>query len=520
MGIWDDFESAIRTRTHHSSWKGGSVPLYENAAEWDEWHIRLERYKQNDYYYSNVQYDDVNAILSALRKSGRLYVNTRSIYNPIFRLVNLYADKVYPATLDLINLDSGAVPVVANDRIRKSLIQLFRWSNWNMTKQLYVRTGEKYGDVFLRVSDDVVSRRVVIEVLSPQKVRYVRKDSAGNIKEIWIEYLTKRENRPQVNITTPLVGTPVNPDQVIRVTEVITQDYIIILHDDKPVQSWDNPFGFVPVVHVKAADEGFRYGSARWTVSRTKIDEINSQAALLNDQVRKSIIPYIATIGGALDAKALKRSGATMDEIINIAVGIGGDVKAVVPNVDIASALNNIQAQLDELREENPELFLYQLTDMTVPPSGVALRTFFDLAVNKISGAQGVYDDAFIRCCQMALTIGGVNGYTNFEGYTLESFALGELDFSIRPRDVIFDAIPQVDRLNFLLASGAPQGAIWTALQVSAEDQAKWKQELETQNDAVIEAQLQSIGGVGGNLNTAPLNTENGTQPDNASQAQ
>src|SRR5690606_33540167 len=190
---------------------------------------------------------------------------------------------------------------------------------------------------------------------------------------------------------------------------IITGDEYVYYTDDKETDRYPNPFGFVPVTHVKATDEDFQYGAVRWNNSRVKIDEINAQAALLNDQMRKSIIPYIATIGGALAKGALTRSATTMDEIINIAVPQGGDVKAIVPHVDVASALQNIQAQLDELREDNPELFLYQITKMSVAPSGVAMDNFYDLAVTKILGAQGVYDDAFRRACQMALTIGGVN---------------------------------------------------------------------------------------------------------------
>jgi hypothetical protein len=491
--------------------KSKELPLYDNVS-WDDWETRLRRYQQNEYYYTNMQYSDINRYAQRIRETGKLYVNVRGIYNPIYRMVNIYADKVYPGMLDLTRLNGGAIPVVADDAIRRALIRLFRWSNWNSEKQLYPRIGEKLGDVFINVIDDIESERVVLEVLMPEKVRYLKKDMAGNIKDIWIEYIEVPDDRPEIK--APLTGLgktlPSPSRDRRRVTQVITPESITIYHDGDVYDAWDNPFGFVPVVHVKASDEGFKFGNVRWMTS--KIDEINSQAALLNDQMRKSVIPYIATIGGKLEKGSLARSGETMDEVLNIGVPLGGDVKAIVPHVDIASALQNIQSQLDELREDHPELFLYELADMTVSPSGIALRQFFDLAVNKITGAQGVYDDALIRACQMAMTIGGVQGYQDFKAFNINSFDRGDLDFSFRERPVIYDALPQVDRVNFLLASGAPQKAIWNELKVSEDDQLEWEKLLDEQNDTAIQNQINAIGGQGGIVNGEQLETENANE--------
>lgn len=462
--------------------------MHENS-DWDDWQTRLQRYALNEFYYSNLQYDNVNKVAQMLKRCGALYVNTRSVYNPVYRLVNVYADKVYSGTVDYANLSSGAFPVVASPEIVTALKRLLRWSNWNSAKQLYVRTGEKYGDVFLRVVDNVASRRVALEVVEPQKVRYVRKDTAGNIKEIWFEYYQ--------NTATPSVtGTTASINR--KVTEVITQDLITIYHDDAPVDRWPNVWGFVPVTHALAVAEGRVFGSTRYNSSRVKIDEINSQASLLNDQTRKAIIPYIATIGVKLDAGSLTRSADTMDEIINLPLPAGTDIKMLAPSIDIASALRNIEAQLAELREDNPELFLYQLTNMSVSPSGTALRQFMDLAVNKILGAQGVYDDALNRACQMALTIGGVQGYADFEGFTMQSFAQGQLDFDMLPRDVLYEDVDQQFKINALMQSGAPQQAIWTELKIAPETQEQWLTMLEEQNDTLISAQLAQMGAIGG----------------------
>jgi hypothetical protein len=487
------------------SHRNSPYPTHDSA--WDDYAARLTRYQVNEFYYSNTQYDRLNILVGRLRQEGRLYVNTRTIYNPVSRLVGIYADKVYPATINLETLATGAIPVEGDQRIIDALITLLKWSNWNSEKQLYVRAGEKLGDTFIRVVDNVDSRRVFLEVLAPQKIKYLKVDGAGNIKDIFIEYYDTEEEE--------IDGNGHVTSKRVKIGERITGDTVIIYRDGEEADRYDNPFGFVPIAHGKPTDEDKRFGVVRWNNSRTKIDEINSQAALLNDQTRKSVIPYIATIGGQLAKGALTRSATTMDEIINIAVPQGGDVKAIVPHVDIGSALKNIEAQLDELREDNPELFLYQLTKMTVAPSGVAMENFFDLAVTKIQGAQGVYDDTFRRACQMALTIGGVQGYAGFESFNANSYEQGDLEFAIRPRDVFKNSLNPRDRINFLITSGAPQSGVWDELQISAEKQAAWVIEKDAlaqkqmEQQAQMEQQSAAAGdlseAVAGNVNTARI---------------
>lgn len=502
MTIWSRLGDAMNGAIE--GWKRGNTPMYVNREDWDSYETRLRRYELNELYYSNQQYDILNRYITRMRMAGRLYTNVRSVYNPVYRLTNVYADKVYPGTIDFANMVDGAVPINGDDKLRTAISRLFRWSNWNAEKQLYVRVGEKLGDVYIRVVDDVESKRVLLEVVDPQKIEYMRKDSAGNIKEIWITYRERINENPKPGISiTDLSLTR-------EVTERITGETIEIYHDKKLVDSWANPFGFVYVTHMKPVDEGNMFGATHWNGPIPKIDEINSQAALLNDQVRKSIIPYIVTIGAELEQGSLTRSAATMDEIINIGMPEGGDAKALVPTVDIASALNNIHSQLDELREDIPELFLYQLTGMTVAPSGVSLRQFFDLAVSKIQSAQGLYDDALIKAIQMAITVGGIQRYKDFEPFNKNSFDRGDLDFSIKPREVIYDALTRDQRVKYLLASGAPQDAIWVELGVGQEDRDQWRTDLETQNEEAIQRSIDNQANPGGDINAPNIQVNNG----------
>lgn len=488
-----------------TAWRSGGFPLYDNTY-WDDYATRLNRYRSLEYYYSNQQYNEVNAAVRELKKQGKLYINTRSIYNPVTRLVNLYADKIYPATLNLETLASGAIPIDGSPEQIEAIKQLFKWSNWNAKKQVYVRKGETLGDVFLRVVDDVNSRRVIIEVLVPQKVKYLRTDAAGNIKEIWITYIERKDDKPSLDNT---IGTTNN--ETYTVTEVITGEAVTIYHDGKRVDGWDNPFGFVPVVQTKVVDENKQFGSVRWNISRSKVDESNSLASVLNDAARKSLTPILAAIGATLSADTLKASVAAMDEVLLVNIpNVQGDLKSVPINVDISSTLNSLQAQLEEIEKDNPELFLYKLTDMTVSPSGVAMRQFFDLAVNRIEGAQGTYDDPLRRVIQMAMTIGGVQKYKNFESFNLQSYEQGDLEFQIKPRPVIYDELTKEQSINALIASGAPASSVWDVLDVGLDKQDQWKAEKEADaKKALDNAQaLQPVASVGGAQNTPNLENQ------------
>ena len=222
-------------------------PTYDNP-DWDAYSARIERYKYCESYYENAQYDALNSLGLQRRVYGKLYTNIRGIRNPVARLVNLYADKIYPAAIDTEDLSKGAIPILAPPEIKAALIQLFAWSNWSAGKQVYVRNGEKLGDSFIKVVDLVGNRRVALEVLAPQKVKDFTADVAGNIKQIVIEY---PDHDPYPLPVYNQVNAP--PVRFIR-TEVITGTEVTVYRDGKVVERYSNPFGFVPVVHAHFDD--------------------------------------------------------------------------------------------------------------------------------------------------------------------------------------------------------------------------------------------------------------------------
>jgi hypothetical protein len=95
----------------------------------------------------------------------------------------------------------------------------------------------------------------------------------------------------------------------------------------------------------------------------------------------------------------------------------------------------------------------------------------------------GLYDDALTRACQMAMTIGGVNQYANFEPFNLGSFDAGNLDFTIRPRSVFYEGIDLEKKITLLQQSGTPPEATWELLLIKPEDQLRWRGILDKQKE-------------------------------------
>ena len=60
----------------------------------------------------------------------------------------------------------------------------------------------------------------------------------------------------------------------------------------------------------------------------------------------------------------------------------------------------------------------------------------------------------------MALSIGGYHGYVNFEGFDLDSYARGDLEFYLAHRSIIADSLSKGERINAFVAAANVPAAI------------------------------------------------------------
>jgi hypothetical protein len=181
-----------------------------------------------------------------------------------------------------------------------------------------------------------------------------------------------------------------------------------------------------------------------------KIDELNDSASLVNDQIRLSVRTrwYYAGISKKTD---LTLGGdEKKDQIPEVYGPKDSQPIAMVANLDLTSALQNIQAMLEEVERDLPELALSRLRQQGGNLTAPGVRTVYSDAIGRITEARGNYDDALVRAQQMAVSIGGYNRYPGFLPFDLRSYELGDLDHYIAERPVIEDSLSQMERIGIM----------------------------------------------------------------------
>jgi hypothetical protein len=413
-----------------------------DVLQWDDYGYRMRRYQMYSRYYNNRIYFDPTMLATIQQMRPALYKHIRGVYNPVNRLVRVYVSKVYGGQLDMELLEDGAIPIdQADDRLRQAIKQTWIWSNWSKQKTLYVKYGAVFGDSAIKVVDDVSSQKIRLEVLDPRKIVDIRLDVVGNVKYIRIEYQRMDEDT----------------GKEYTYAEVIDSEWFVTFRDNDEyayyvdgegtaVSRWRNEYGFVPVVLAQHSATDAVWGENPFHTSLSKIDEVNDQSSLLNDQVRKVINPLWAA-SGVQAGTNLELQAGDRDGIQIIKAGDNVTFTPLVAPLDIANAGENIQKLLAELERDMPELLLAKMLE-TGDVTATAIRASASAGISRIEEAQGNYDDALIRAQMMAVSIGGYRKYDGFAGYSLDSYARGDLAHFIGKRPVIGDDLSKFERVQ------------------------------------------------------------------------
>lgn len=425
----------------------------------DTFESRLSRYATYESYLNNTVYSHINAQSSQHKLLLKLYPNVRAIYNPVKRQNDLLTSYVYGGNLDMEHLKNGAIPIVSKDTaIIDAIRNIFVWSRWGENKSLFVSQGANLGDVFLKVCDDRLKQKTRLEVIHPARVRQIETDSVGNITSAIIQYM--RYDEPDLSLQNPGhngYNAVTSLLQWYTYTEVITKDKFSTYKNGElypfymdmngqPVKEWDNEYGFVPMVMANHNITGLKFGTNAYYNSTRKIDEVNDAASLLDDQIRKIVIPLLAAIN-VKKKEDVTVDASDKDKFVMLYMPEGSDIKPVVSPIDIAGVGGNIDKILAEIERDLPELALQTIRthgQLTAP----GVETAYADAIARIKQARGQYDAALVRALKMAISIGGYNAYEGFAGFSLDSYDKGDLDFAIKDRQVINDTLSLSEKLT------------------------------------------------------------------------
>jgi len=411
-------------------------------------------------YYLNSAFEDM-LFWSLYRSHNRLYRFTRSIYNPTRRLVDFYVGTIYPGVLtaDAKRFEDGTVIAIpfaedTNSALIKAIASLWKWSNWQIGKNLMVRYAACLGECLVEVVDDVDNQHIEFEVQHPGRVFDLKLDFRGNVKAYTIEYDFEEESPTQKGVI-----------QTHRFKKTVDQDAIQFFRDDVPHSyggeqvSYDNPYGFVPAVWIKHVDVGTAHGEPAMR-NMNKFDELNSLASHVVDQAHRVLEAPLLISGDNIQPfnpeqppDGAQVTGARPDagrgNIPMIKATIGARIDAVQPPQ--GESMTNIDHMLDEIEKDHPELTMYhEMRKMSQVTGPAVSRLFGDVDIS-VSEARGNYDTQMVKLHQMGIAIGGYRynsgdwGDTSdlpddrlvFAPFDLESYEQGDLDFEIASRPLV-----------------------------------------------------------------------------------
>lgn len=407
---------------------------------------RRVRYAMNWAAYENNVYRNIHSWAVAYRQQYGLYRYIRSIYSPGYRLGEFYKAHIFGGDLNSAAEESGAIPIATdNEALRPAIAELWKRSRWEINKDILTLRGAVFGDIMIQIIDDVSRGRVYLEILHPGLFKSIKKDPFGNIKAYEIEEY--RQDPRSNTARTVKYNEVVSRDGEMVVYETFLDDapYAWPDHVDRTGEAksiWQEPYGFVPVVHILHNDIGLDWGWDEAHPIRPKMQEVDDLAAQISDQIRKTVEPVWLMKGMKNTSLTIQGADASTDrpepgrEELNAIWGvpIDGGAEAMVADLDFESALVHLDGILKEIEREYPELS--NITQVAGDASGRALRVARQPVVAKVIQRRAGYDAGLISAQQMAISIGGFRNYEGYAGFGLDSYDQGALEHSIADRPV------------------------------------------------------------------------------------
>jgi hypothetical protein len=407
-------------------------------------------------YYDNSAFENLG-IWGAYKGQYRLYRQMRLLYNPTRRLCDFYAGHVYPGLVSAAaaSLDASvalAIPLAEDTppATRAALDQLWTWSRWQANKSVLTRYGAVAGNVLIEIVDDVDAGRVYLGIVWAALVTYLDLDPVGAIRAYVLQYPARDD-----------MGN------YYEYRKEVDADEIRFFKNDKPFDygegiAYPNPYGFVPAVWIKHKDLGGNTGAPAIHGSVGKVDELNSLASHIHDQVHKVIgAPLVlwtdGKIGSLFSTAGQQKRAPTSpydttdvdrEAILMLTGPAGGRKDSLAGDLQLHEAAEHLTMLQTEIEADHPEVTMYrQLRSMSQITGPAASRLMGDVIAN-VDEAAANYDAGCVQAFAMGLAIGGWRANNGdwgplgidqavFAPFTLDQYARGDLNVRILPRPLI-----------------------------------------------------------------------------------
>jgi hypothetical protein len=453
------------------------------------------------FYENNGLYD---ALSEVAYKANLWQAGVEPLRNPVYRVTEFYAKKLWPGVLP------GALPIqTTNKRIIEPIHQVWKWSNFSAKKTVFARQQALFGDAYIKVATktgaDGTALDVHYELIKAEHVTDLDLDQRGYLTYLRVDIPIRVMQ--QDGTWKRLTHTEIWDKQRYRLWVGEHGAFATAAtgmgdpDEDKPLS--DFGIDFVPFVKAPFIDTDDLRGANAWFHALDKIDEANRQATRLHQQLYVSNKETWAIEADITDAAGRpiappkignRRDGTTGYDGDVVTVGdlhlwrlpSGWHLKSTVPPINFAASIDALAAQIEEIADDLPEMAYYRTRDFGDQLSGVALRLKLGPAVDRVTEARGIAEDALARANQMALTIGAKAGLFPDVG----TYEKGDFDHSFAERPVM--PLPETEEAAAAQqrqALGIPQEQLWKELGYT-DDQIKEFQDAKQQ---AADAQMAAI---------------------------
>lgn len=423
-----------------------------NVVVFESLPARLLRYEVGWAFYEGKQYK--SAFSQGMMVDEALYKYISDIYNPTARIGDFYKGVIWRGALDAEAGEIGAIPIrvgkgTEESKLRAAIAHAWLVSSWDTNKSAHVLHGTVMGDAALYIRDDLEHGEARIEILHPSLLKFVEADTRGFVKRYVIEEQRHDENgRATTYKETCEHG---EGEEIIFRTYKNNREFAWEGNNDKngnPVSAWSEPYGFIPLVLTQHINEARAFGRAEIHPFIKKIAVLDDQASILNDRIRIAVDPPLLanfkkgeseiTFSTGTATTDRPKPGREQQKIIYVNKD-NASITPIVVQLDIAGVSANIRQMLDVLEGDLPELrddIMSNVAEETL----IAARSRVE---SKVIERRTNYDRGIVRASQMALAIGGWRDYEGYDGFDLDSFDAGRLNFSVADRPVFPESVAQ-----------------------------------------------------------------------------
>ena len=382
--------------------------------------------------------------------------DSKPLRNPVHRLVEFYVDHVWPGT----ELET-ALPLVMGrspkaEAVKAAILKVWEWSNWSSRKSRAIRTFAMNGDLFLKivarkptfaVGGDV--ERVSFQIIEAAYVTDFDVDDRHVVTYIRVDIPKTR--RLENGTEEPYTHTEIWNASGMRVWEHTQGEQVPYESLGEPMQSMTldevGTPGMLPFVWSPFRDAGDERGHNAFWAAIEKIDEASNLATRLHRDLFRSG-PVWAVESAATDASGrpvpppkFSQDGALASTSVELSgekmLGVPGSLKCLIPNVNFEAMLAILNAQMDDILEDLPELQYYRVMHKSQQLATATVRLMLAPAVARVLEARANAEHALVRADKIALTMAQNMNLPGFSVAELGTYDAGDFEHGFESRDVL-----------------------------------------------------------------------------------